>query len=135
MKIIVAQVPPHFTNNNGPTGFGSLPENQIYYPQMIQDEYLVRIIQTRMELIDEFNLQSFLGSELSEKIAQSFENNNKEFFEKVISRKFPMANTKDVDFLKVIDIPEVMNFKVVQGKSGYEEVIVWNDNTEPYSLV
>jgi hypothetical protein len=134
MKIIVAQVPPYFTYN-GPTGFGSLPENQLYYPEMIQDEYLVRIIQTRMELIDEFNLQSFLGSELSEKIAQSFENNNKEFFEKVISRKFPMANTKDVDFLKVIDIPDGMNFKVVQGKSGYEEVIVWNDNTEPYILV
>jgi len=134
MKIIVAQVPPYFTNN-GPTGFGSLPENHVYCPQIIQDEYLVRIIQTRMELIDEFNLQSFLGSELSEKIAQSFENNNKEFFEKVISRKFPMANTKDVDFLRVIDIPEGFKFKVVQGKSGYEEVIVWNDSTEPYILV
>ena len=121
LKILVCQLPEGSILSPEKTGFGSLPRNLRYYPEIVMDLTLIKMVEGYNRLLKKVN-----SSEREYLIM-----NRQSYFTEVIQSKYQKADCSDVDFLNVIVIPNGYSFKVAQGRSGYEEVIIWSFSQNP----
>lgn len=121
VKVLVCQLPEGSILSPEKTGFGSLPRNLRYYPEIVIDPFLIKMVESYNKL-----LRNVSSSEREYLIM-----NRQNYFTEVIQSKYQKADCSDVDFLKVIVIPTGYSFKVTQGRSGYEEVIIWSFSHNP----
>ncbi len=108
--IVVCHLSPGFISTPEATGFASLNPQ---YKGIEADSRIVQMVTSYNETIERASDDHDL---LMEK--DSF------FSEKILSW-FPGANVKDIDFLEIVEIPENWDYTLCQGRSGCEELIIW----------
>lgn len=130
-KILVCQLPSGSIISPEKTGFGSLPRNQKHYPAIVMDSDIIKMVEDYNKQLKEFSC----GTKEQQEIAESMVMLRQTFFAKEIHKKYKGADCTDVDFLRVVKIPDELSFTVCQGRSGYEEIVVWSWRVNPRILI
>lgn len=130
-RILVCQLPHGSIVSPEKTGFGSLPKNQKYYPAIVMDPTLIKMVLDYNLQLDTFRN----GNKEEQEIAESMMMLRQSFFAKEIRKKYKGADCSDVDFLRVVKIPNELSFTVCQGRSGYEEIVVWSWRINPRIMI
>jgi len=130
-RILICQLPPGSIISPEKTGFGSLPKNQKHYPAIVMDQELIKMVEDYNRQLDQFRL----GTKEQQEIAESMIMLRQSFFAKEIRKKYKEADCSDVDFLRVVKIPDELSFTVCQGRSGYEEIVVWSWRVNPRIMI
>ena len=130
-RILICQLPPGSIISPEKTGFGSLPKNQKHYPAIVMDQELIKMVEDYNRQLDQFRL----GTKEQQEIAESMIMLRQSFFAKEIRKKYKGADCSDVDFLRVVKIPDELSFTVCQGRSGYEEIVVWSWRVNPRIII
>lgn len=109
------------------TGFGSLSTNTLLMPNLAEDKRIISLIEDYNAKIEELLETEYVNElESGEDLAQEMINKRQQVFSDQIRQWYPMADTKDIDWAEIVEIPEGMKYALRQGFSGIEEVIIYN---------
>ena len=113
--IVVCHLSPGFVSTPEATGFASLNPQ---YRGIEADHRIVQMVASYNESLDRESEDHELLMERDG------------FFSAKILGWFPGANVKDVDFLEIVEIPENWEYTIVQGRSGIEELVIWEKGSK-----
>ena len=113
--IVVCHLPPGFVSIGEQTGFASINTE---IKGIESDPRIVEMVRSYNETLDR-------TSEDHELLMK-----RDGFFSEKILCWFPGANVRDVDFLEVVEIPENWEYTIVQGRSGCEELVIWEKGSK-----
>jgi len=119
LLIVVCHLSPGFVSTPEATGFGSLNPQ---YKGIEADPRIVAMVASYNESLDREIEDHDLLMERDG------------FFREKILSWFPGANVKDVDFLEIVEIPENWGYSLCQGRSGCEELIIWEKGSKTPSI-
>jgi len=130
--IVVSHLPPGSIVVAEATGFASINPS---FPKIEADPRIVQMVRLYNERIEEFERQESMGNDYAGDSAHELITHRQEYFaSEIINWYGPMVNTKDVDFLEVLEIPVNWSYLVVQGRSGYEELVIWETGSNKISI-
>jgi hypothetical protein len=115
LLIVVCHLPPGFVSIGEQTGFASINTE---IKGIESDPRIVEMVRSYNERIELAFDDDALQVERSE------------HFSKEILKFFPAANVRDVDFLEIVEIPENWEYTIVQGRSGIEELVIWEKGSK-----
>lgn len=130
--IVVCHLPPGSIVSPEETGFASINPS---FGKIEADPRIVQMVRLYNERIEEFERQEALGNDYAGDSAQELITHRQEYFASEIFNWYgSMVNTKDVDFLECVEIPTNWSYLVVQGRSGYEELVIWETGSNKISI-
>jgi hypothetical protein len=121
--IVLCHLPPGCLTIKESTGFASINPQ---FPGIEADPRIVNMVRVYNDRIEYFQKLEASGNEAAGESAQELILGRQEFFEKSIQKWWGRkAITKDVDFLEVVEVPKNWGYQIVKGRSGYEELLIW----------
>lgn len=130
--IVVSHLPPGSIVAPEATGFASINPS---FPKIESDPRIVQMVRLYNARVEEFERQEAMGNDFAGDSAQELITHRQEYFaSEIINWYGSMVNTKDVDFLEVVEIPLNWSYQVLQGRSGYEELIIWETGSNKISI-
>ncbi len=132
--IVLCHLSPGFIIGSIPeaTGFASINPS---FQKIEADPRIVKMVRLYNERIEEFENQESNGNDSAGDSAQELIYLRGGYFASEIRNWYgPSVNTEYVDFLEVIELPSNWSYLVLQGRSGYEELVIWESGTNKVSI-
>lgn len=111
MEIVVCHLPAGSIIAPEQTGFASLNPQ---YPGIEADRRIIAMVKNFQKQLESAAMQ------YDEMLVQK-----QELFSQKILEWYPNSNVRDVDFLEIVELPTNWKYTIIQGRSGYEELVIW----------